>query len=372
MGSATFARTRYDDLYTTHYAGRGPVTRTAETQAMRTGTLNPLVDPAGHGVIRRSLPRFDDLESGMHRLTIGMPMSVETRVDTTGSMGGNVDVAMRVLPDAYELASSLLPGFDLQMAIGIFGDVQDRFALCRAQFEMETDKLVESLSLMVPLRDGGDAPEDPHYGLFGAAYLTDARINQYGLRRYDFTVSDAPAHNRFQIDQLLRIYGDEVFNKVVENGYQLNRDDLPSIADVVRVLLEKAHAFYLQVGHSTRTEAFWAEIFGDERVVLLPSTELLPHVQAVIIGLTEGTLALDTTLDFLVENGVGDRDADAITRSVANIPIGAQVPLREGLELPVAGDIFREKTDLWPIDPRELDDDALVGAEPTSDGPNWL
>lgn len=371
MGRDTFSRMAYAASYETHVPKTGPVTKAAEQRAHATGKLNPLVDPAGYGVIRRSLVRFEQQENGLYMVTVGTPMPVETRVDTTGSMGNNVDIAIRVLPDAYELCSDVLPGYDLHMATGIFGDVSDNFVLCRPQFEMLAEKIVEQLTLMVPERAGGDAPEDPHYGLFGAAYLTAAYINRIGLKSYDFTVSDAPARMRLDERTLICVFGEEVFDKVAENGFQLDRNNLPMTDEVVQDLLKRAHAFFLQVGNHSDATRFWTEVFGPERVVILPRTEILPHVQAVIIGLTEGTLTLNEVTSFLTEHNVSEREADQILRSVANIPLGAQSVLPNYDRRLNVGDLFKEKTDLWPIDPDEVSDSAPV-EEDNPSGPTWL
>lgn len=375
MGRETLSRHTYESATRLHAPSPTRVTKRAEQEAHSTGKLNPLVDPAEYGVIRRSLSRFDRVESsGFWELTVGIPMPVETRVDTTGSMGHNVDIALKVLADAYELCSFVLPGFDLQIATGIFGDIQDQFVLCRPQFEMTAEKLVKQLTSMAPEGAGGDEPEDPHYGLFGAAYLTDARINAYGLKGYDFTVSDAPARELLSERQLVRIFGPDVFNKVTENGFQLNKSNLPSTKEVFRDLLKRAHTFFLQVGNSSETNKFWVDIFGLDRVVVLPDTKLLPQVQAVIIGLTEGALGLSDASDFLIKNGVSQIDASNIMRSVSNIQIGAQAVLRTKLNkpLPQKGDIFKEKTDLWPINPDEVATIAVDGESKPPRGPIWL
>lgn len=370
MGNNVVSRVAYVAAVKTFAPAKGPATSKAEQRARETGKLHPLVDPSGYGVIRRSLPRLERQGNGLWLLTVGTPMPIETRVDTTGSMGGNVDIALRVLLKAYELCSGVLPGYDLQIATGIFGDVSDRFVLCRPQFEMVAEKIVEQLTLMVPERDGGDRPEDPHYGLFGAAYLTAAHITRIGLKGYDFTVSDAPGRDRFDERQLRRIFGDEVFARVVENSHQLNPRELPTTKDVVQDLLEIAHAFFLQVEDGRDTTEFWTEVFGSERAVVLPSTELLPQVQAAIIGLTEGTLELAHVEEFLRENNVDKDDAKKIVRSVAGIPIGAQAALPNFSKRPQKGDLFREKTDLWPIDRSEVEEGE--GVTNTDEGPNWL
>ncbi|MFA4846487.1 MAG: hypothetical protein WC654_08115, partial [Patescibacteria group bacterium] len=259
MGKYTFSREAYRSATLGFAPDKEPVTRRAEQESMRTGELNPLVDPKGFGVIRRSLPRLEKQNDGLWRLTVGTPVPIETRVDTTGSMGGNVDVAFRVLPRMYELCCEVLPGYDLQIATGIFGDVCDRFVLCRPQFEMTAEKIVEQLTLMVPERLGGDTPEDPQYGLFGAAYLTAAHINRLGLMGYDFTVSDAPGRDRLDERQLKRIFGDDVFEKVTENGHRITARDLPSTKEVVQDLLGRAHSFLVTGGKkqkATRNSVF--------------------------------------------------------------------------------------------------------------------
>lgn len=378
MGRDAFTRASYASASRMYVPTSGPATRAAEQKARNTGKLDPLVDPAEYGVIRRSLLRFEERPEGLYELTVGCSMPVETRLDTTGSMGGNVDVALKVLADLYELCSGVLPGYDLHIATGIFGDVVDNFVLCRPQFEMLADKIVHQLTLMVPERAGGDSDEDPHYGLFGAAYLVAAYVNCIGLKRYDFTVSDARARDRLSERQLVRIFGDQVFEKVAANGFQIDRNDLPSTKEVVQDLLKQAHAFFLQVGKHSETTKFWTRVFGADRVVVLPDTRLLPQVQAVIIGLTEGTLNLDQVTDFLTTNNVSAADARNIARSVANIPIGAQALLREGIRVPQKGDLFREKpdvfnkTNLWPINPGEAAADVVVPNTTKPAGPNWL
>ncbi len=372
MGRDTFTRASYASASRAYVPPSGPATRAAEQKARDTGKLNPLVDPAEYGVVRPSRLRFEQLPNGLYELTIGTSMPVETRLDTTGSMGGNVDVAIGVLPDAYDLCSGVLPGYDLHMATGIFGDVRDRFVLCRPQFEMLAEKIVEQLTLMVPERAGADVEEDPHYGLFGGAYLVNAYINRIGLKGFDFTISDAPARDQLSEKQLKRVFGNEVFEKVAANGFQIDANDLPTTKEVVADLLKRAHAFFLQVGSSSSTSRFWTNVFGGDRVIVLPDTRLLPQVQATIIGLTEGTLSLDQVIDFLTTNNVSASDAQRIARSVANIPIGAQAALRKDIRVPQKGDLFRSKTDLWPISQDEVAQAETDPVLDTSEGPTWL
>ncbi|MPM78112.1 hypothetical protein SDC9_125123 [bioreactor metagenome] len=247
---------------------------------------------------------------------------------------------------------------------------------------MTSEKLVEQLTLMVPEGNGhGNHGEDPQYGLFGAAYLTASYNNRLGLKDYDFTISDEPAREYLDERELKRVFGPEVFEKLTENGFKIDHRDLPSTKEVVQDLLKRTHGFFLEAGQQySNTHSFWVDMFGAERVVVLPDVAILPHVQAVIVGLTEGVLSMCEVVDFLTENKVSKEEARLIARSVSNIPIGAQAELRKKVELehrlPQKGDLFRAKTDLWPIDPSEIPQDE-GGDNSTSSNPaqgniHWL
>jgi len=364
-----FSRTGYEGAKTTRGVKTDSgVTKAAEQQAKTTGKLRTSIDPSQGplGPIRLSLIRFES-EEGRWVVGVGCPMDVESICDTTGSMGNNVDVAMRVLPDTYELLAKVLPGYDVQLALGIFGDVQDKFILNRMQFEMTADKLVGALADMVPERDGHDATEDPQYGLFGAAYLTQTYTNRIGLKGYHFAISDASARGWLSAENIERVFGEEVWERLAENGQQISRDRLPSTQDVVRDLLKRAHAFFLMVGNNTGTYADWKDLYGAERIVRLPDTKYLPQIQAAIVGLTEGTLNLQDVQDFLIDAGMSKSSTQEVLRDLVNIPIGAQAVLRDQLphDVPKAGDVFANKTDLWPT---EGDGEEQAGEA----GTQWL
>lgn len=375
MGKTTFSRDTYFRAASAATdGGTRSATAHSEQQARVTGKLNPLVDPAEFGVIRRSLPRLEKRDDGLFEMTVGPPINVESQLDTTSSMQDSIDLALKSLADTYDGLNAVMPRYDIQMATGLFNDVGDTFVLCRPQFEMEADKLVHQLSLLVPERGGGDPPEDPQYGLFGAAYLTDAHVVKYGLKGYHFTISDAPGRNRIDKDQLIRIFGKEVFEKVAENGFQVSPKDIPSTKEVVQELLTRSHAFFLQVrGHDEATR-FWQGVFPAERVIQLPSASMLSQVQAAIVGLTEGTLDLGNCKEFLLGRQVPKTHADTIVRSLAGIPLGAQAELPNFSKLPKAGDLFTAKTDVWPIDAAEkpAEKKSKGGGKKDGKGPEWL
>lgn len=315
--------------------------------------LHPMVDPQGNGVIRRSISRFVP-DGDVLILASGVAMLKETRFDTTSSMGTSLDHAFEALPRSYKLLAdgedAVLGRYDTQIITSMFNDVGDDYVLLRSHAEMD-EKIAEQMTLMVPERAGGDFPEDPQYGIFGAAYLTAAAINRYGLKTYDFTVSDATGRDYIAEDVLIRVFGKDVFKKVTENGYQLKNKSEISTHDAVQDLLKRSHAFFLQVENESATTKFWTNLYGKERVVKLPSTKLLPEVEAAIIGLTEGVLSLQTLEGFLIKNAdVSKENAALIKRAVAGIPIGEQMSLPNFDKIPVKGSIFKSKDDLWPIE----------------------
>ncbi|MFZ2205100.1 MAG: hypothetical protein WAV23_00715 [Minisyncoccia bacterium] len=333
---------------------KGSATYAAEERIKEGKGLHDLVDPKGHGVIRRSISWYEP-KGEIFQLLRGVAMLIETRLDTTGSMGNNVEIAMRLLPTTYDLLlkgkNAVLKRYDLQMITAIFGDCADIFPLGgRSQAEMDI-RIAEQMTHMFPEHGGkGNGAEDPQYGLFGGAYLTSSDINKYGLKYYDFTITDEPARDYVSIEDLTRVFGDSVLKKVRENGFEMDENNLPSTKEIVKELSKRAHSFLLFVNDDPEAKNYWKGIYGKDRVVMLPRTELLPEVQASIIGLTEGTLTLQTLEDFLINDAKLDKsDAQNIKRAVAGIPIGAQTLLPNFSKIPLKGDTFTKKGDLWPV-----------------------
>jgi hypothetical protein len=369
MGKRTLSREAFRAAESTAKAAGPSITSRAKQKLKSTGKIDPLVDPAGHGVIRRSISRKDK-EGEYWVLTVGTAMPVELRLDTTGSMGDNVDRAFDALPHTYSLLAqvpgAVLSRYDAQICNAIFNDVDDDGpVLCRTQFEMDIE-IANQLTKMIPLGMGGDEPEDPQYGMFASAYLTAAEIHKLGLKGYDFTVTDATAHGDIDLRILKHVFGDEVIEKANENGHQLDKHNLPQMDEIVNDLLMSSHAFVLTVG--TRSVSYWERCYGSERVVTLPSIDVLPHAQAAIIGLTEGVLNLQSLETFLVEQGgLKPGQASQVVKAVAGIPIGAQVELPNFDKIPMAGDRFTNKTDLWPI----ADEDVVINPGGETSGSMW-
>lgn len=391
MGDRTLSRSSYSDV---HFRATAGGTRTATHDAeisLRQGLgLDPLVDPKGlpHlGPVRMSLPRLNEV-NGIWQLTRGLPMPVETLLDTTASMGDNVDLAFDALPHDYAMLTEgelpVLGRYDAQIATAIFNDVEDgrTAVLARSQFEM-AEKIAEQMAMLPPGWQGsGNNKEDPQYGLFAAAYLTAPRILEWGLKPYHFVVSDEPIGTSLQSDWLYKLFGDNVFDKIKENGFDIGSDFHPDLATVVDTLGERAHRFFLEVpgwkGRAPGTTSDyvyhqWSELYGSSHVVILPeSTKHLHFMKTVIIGLTEGVLDLQSVVPFLTDRDLTVHEAEAILDAVAHIDVGAQAR-RKGFEsIPLAGAYFRNKNDLIPLTDDEVAEAMSQVGTPDGDEPQWL
>jgi len=352
----SFSRDAHDSVRQKVDAAGGDTSYAGKEKLHSTGKLDPLVDPAGHGLIRRSITRFVEKKGGELLLGNGIAMLIETLGDTTGSMGTNVKLMFNSLPKLYDLLTegehAVLGRYDPQILNAIFGDAIDSIPfLQRSQAEM-AEKISQQLTLMIPTNGGGaNHGEDPQFGLFAAAYLTKAAINDYGLKYYHFLVTDEPCHEFLDKLSLEHVFGTEVFEKVKENTeITFSAKKLPGMKDIISKLKSQAHAFAIVLPHpEDNTLEYWTNLYGTEHVVQVDSTENLPYIQAVLIGLTEGVLGFDDVPEYLENHGLNKTEAKKIQRAVANIPFSAQTHFENFAKMPQKGSIFANKTDLWPV-----------------------
>lgn len=358
MGHQTFSTTSYyrarRDYGVTSDTG---VTRKAEEQARESGHLSTIVDPAVEP-IRRSMIRLNPYQNKQWIATIGCPMDIEVSCDTTGSMGGEVDTEMAVLPDLYGEVAKVLPGYDPQLCLGIFGDCGDRFVMCRPQFEMEAPKIVNYLKEMAPQRGGcGNGGEDPQYAMFARAYLTDAYTNRIGLKGYHFVVTDEPCHEQLRRHEIERIFGENIFQDELKD---LDRE-FPTIENAIRELKRKTHQFVLVLSdYRYSAVSRWEDLCGENCVITIDSTRQLPAVISAIIGLTEGTLDIGD-----LDQHLGEYRSTKLIQELSRIEIGAQAKLRHRLPHPVPqkGDIFASKGDTWPLQGENNSEPTVNGDE---------
>lgn len=362
------------------------VSRTHREQAANGKIPNSLVDPASYDGIRISRTRFEETPSGLFRLVKGPAMCISTYVDGSSSFGHTlVQQTISGLKNTFVVCSKSMPQYELWLLSGVFNDCEEcwggrpYFPLYRTQFEYDPKKIVDQLLSCVPNDGGcGNGGEDPQYAIFAEAFLTNKTITDYGLKSYAFFGSDEPMHDTLSATNLKRIFGDRVFETIQGNGFKdVNEHQVPTVKEAVKQMLETTHTFYIGLGDDYTRDRYgrtalqcWAEMLGEDRVIPLygMSGEIVPYVQGVITGLTEGTINMMDVPKYLGEVGVSKSDASTITKAVMNVPVGAQAKLLSQLPhpLPKEGDLFNNKTDLWPIDPSKI-------AETTEEEPvNWL
>ncbi len=321
----------------------GSATHKGEQRAREGKGLDPLVDPKGHGVIRQALnllvPDGDEFV-----LSKGAAMPVKTDLDTTGSMGGNIEIAFASLPNLLHLVAqgsrAVLKRYHPQIATGVVQDQGDEFPYEHTQFEPDNE-IDRQMGLLVPNKGGGDATEDYQLGLYAAAHLTETSIINYGLKGYYFAVGDECGRDEVRSTLIRQIFG-EAHAKL--QGNQPTRE-------LGQLLLTRWHGFFLQVGTNPSTTRWWERVFAKDRVVILPKTKDLALVQACIIGLTEGVLDLQSVPDFLrAEAKTSKEDANGIVRAIGHIPLRAQAELPGFADIPLVGSRFASRADIWPID----------------------
>lgn len=337
FSSATYERTARE----VHEVGGGTSTYKGETRHRQGLGIDPLVDPSSHGAIRESRDLLVPQDDGTLLLIAGIGMPVRTGLDTTGSMGHNVDIAFGVLPRVQNLLvqgqGAVLRRYHVQIATAIIQDVGDSYAHLHSEFEPDNE-VERQMGLLVPERGGGDAIEDYQLHLWYAAHRTQTDIvAKHGLRGYDFIVGDEMGR-------------EEITPSTVRSVYKIDglQSAIPT-RDVGRQLLKTSHAFYLQVGEHQRVTSWWMPVLGRDRLVHLPRTEDIAEVQAVIIGLTEGVLDLQSAVDFLTEARVPRTHAQKIVRAVSHIPLRAQADLPNFNRIPEKGTIFASREDTRPV-----------------------
>ena len=345
----------------------GRATLEAEQRVKQGKGLDTLVDPKARGVIRVAgnllVPVGDVFE-----LPYGIAMPVKTDTDTTASMGQNVDIAFAVQPKVQNLLiqgrRAVLKRYHAQLATGSIGDRTNRYPYQATQFEPDNE-VERQMGLLVPERNGGrDTTEDYQLSLFATAYLTKTTIVEYGLRGYYSAIGDERGRDTFDAGDLKRVFGPDV----LKLAFGSDDKSLPSVKDTAKQVLKNWHGFFLQVYDTDYTKKWWGTVFGKERIIELPRTEDLAEIQAVVIGLSEGTLDLQSASDFLRENEVSAADAKRIVEACTGIPLREQCKAKDFDAIPLAGAKFASRDDIWPIGSGK---ETKSESEPAGDKKKW-
>lgn len=334
----TWERKTYEETSRVTVKVGKSVTHEAEVRSQSGLGLDPSVDPKTHGATRESVDVLLKQADKSYLLTHGIALAYKTDGDLTGSMGDNINQFFKMLPRTQRLLvgrGAILERYDVHFCTGGIQDERDRHPYMISEFER--DNLIEAqMAKIVPERDGYDPIEDYQLGLFYAGERIKASILRYGLKGYYNIVGDMYGRDYLEPRLAKRVFG-------------LDVQRIPT-GDLAKKVLEKWHAFFLQVGTLSDTSEWWADLFGKERVVKLPTIEMLADVQACITGLTEGILDLQNLEDYLVNVAKvpSKSAARAITDAVSGIPIRAQADLPNFNKIPLAGTQVSDPEELYP------------------------
>ncbi len=331
------------------------VTALGEQRQRQGLSLHPHVDPKTHDGKRESFNVMVPQPNETFRLEFGIAMPLRSGLDMTGSMGGNIDIAFEVMPEIQRLLvqgdDAPLGRYNAQFATATIEDEVDHYAYLHSEFEID-NRIEEQMRQFAPTRHGGDAPEEYLLHLYYADRIVTS-LAGYGLKGYDFIVGDEIGRPYLTPSLVVKALGKPYLQSEVD------RFELAARA------LAKWHLFFLQVENRPYTTTWWSELIGRERVVILPKTQDIAFVQAAIVGLTEGTLDLQTAGDFLTDIGrVEKARAAKIVRAVSHIPVRGQAQLPNFANIPLAGTIFAHRDDIWPI--KTGDGASTPAAEPIS------
>jgi hypothetical protein len=310
----------------------------------KTGKLHPLVNPATRGATRESRSRLVEQDDHTWLLPVGVALPILTNFDGTGSMTVNIQYAFDSSAEFHELLAGeqvpLAARYHLQVATSAVQDVDDPHPLCLSEFE-SGNEFVEQHQLLFPDNQGHDRGAEYQILLYVAGCRMTCDIHRYGLKGH------------------LHVIGDE-------KGHRLRRSDVRSVLgidleteleveEVGMRASEKWHTFYFQVDNRgqflSHATDWWRRAVGRDHILKMGSARYVAYWQAAVIGLTEGTLELERLSDYLTDVArLADKsEIKRIVEGVGHIPIGAQTKLPNFGRLPLAGSVFADREDLWPI-----------------------
>lgn len=295
----------------------------------------------------------------------GIALPIMSGFDGTGSMGDNVEIAFRAIPEFDGMLGGIRGRYNTQVASAVWQDVQDQRkyghpVIQMSQFESD-ERIVEQMRFLIPSKDGGDSTEDYDLGL---AYLwlgvqTDI-YDFYGLKGYACIVADAVGRGSVTASKVQQYLGIEMMQR-----------DRISTREICTELFAKWHVYFVQVGTNYRNDAtdWWEEVLGPGRTVLVSDPSLLAEVQAGLIYVTENARPnLSGLSEFLHAGGQNRRispyQIDDLWKWLQDVKpcFGAQTKLENYDAIPKPGDVFAHLRDPWPIGhPRERENPEFAG-----------
>jgi hypothetical protein len=243
--------------------------------------------------------------------------------DVTGSMRDVPTIIQAKIPQLMGLL--LRKGFvqDPQILFGAVGDYfADKVPLQVGQFESGVEMDDDITKVVLEGGGGGTYQESYQNALYFCAYRTRTDAwEKRGKKGYLFLIGDEKAYPRAIKEELDTLIGD---------GAQGDA----SLASIVAAANERWNTFFIipkgtQHFDDPALKAFWADLFGAERVILLDDPSAICETIGTAIGLCEGTTTADAMASDLADVGASSaivastaKGLDALAKSTALAPLG--------------------------------------------------
>ncbi len=315
------------------------------------GNMNLAVNPMCNRLIQNPNPCIiKDRSSGFWKMVNLLPMLIETRIGLSEELNVEEDQLVPLFLEFRNHCVSLVTDYELQQSFGLIDNSSEQVC-SNSNSERLTNKISKDLVCLTLGPQMTCRLDDICYGLFGSAFITNSAIGLYSLKPYDFMVTDYWARRNLDCNRIIELYGNEMYRSIKSSEQSVVEAGVIRSKNVVDRLKERSHAFLIQIGKGAFVESSWIELYGDDRVVVIDRISQLPYVQALIIGLTEGSLKLSSAADFLNHCGLGVQESIDLVKAVSGVQIKGQARLREKMtrQLPQIGDLFGSSSEIWPI-----------------------
>lgn len=271
----------------------------SQSEVFTQGALHPKMNP--HGVKARECR-----DSAAHPSSLGVIFAL----DVSGSMGEVPHaLATRTMPTFMEHVTTLSPDAQVMfMAVG--NAYTDRSPLQVGQFETEAAAIDRWLSSMHIEGAGGGLGESYDLAMLFAARHTAMDCDEKrGKKGYFFMTGDEPPFSHVSAATVSKVLGDA----------------LPEPMDIYAVTEELQRRFFVfflipDKERSARegVAGIWANILH-ERAVVLEHPDDTAAACALLVGITEGTLADEAAIERHVRGAMrlSGAEAERLTRAVA-------------------------------------------------------
>ena len=228
--------------------------------------------------------------------------------DVTGSMGENPAILQKALKGLFGMLVRKGVVSDPQVAIGAYGDtVYDDVPVQFSQFESD-NRIDDNLDNVYVERGGGGNNGEMSTALvwYVAHHAVTDAWEKRGKKGYLFLVGDESA---------LPVSADAASRFLMAQG-EITPEDAFNDA------MEKWEVYFLLVDNwaarDQHSEHKYKQIIGNDRVIVLQSTESAPAVIAAVIGLAEDTVDADSLTTELAGSGFSAEVAVEAARATAS------------------------------------------------------